>query len=104
MKILNWRQLFRLWYVHLSSVSGSKGVFKIILKNSPRISGMVVHVQVYWIVYAGGRYFDYMFYIDFEASMAEPRAQYALEHLQVSIYFMIFSENSATIWFLYLIF
>ncbi|XP_030932638.1 arogenate dehydratase/prephenate dehydratase 1, chloroplastic-like isoform X3 [Quercus lobata] len=28
------------------------------------------------------KYFDYMFYIDFEASMAEPRAQYALEHLQ----------------------
>ncbi|CAL5417193.1 unnamed protein product [Camellia sinensis] len=29
------------------------------------------------------RYFDYLFYIDFEASMAEPRAQYALGHLQV---------------------
>ncbi|KAK9267698.1 hypothetical protein L1049_010130 [Liquidambar formosana] len=28
------------------------------------------------------KYFDYLFYIDFEASMAEPRAQYALEHLQ----------------------
>ncbi|KAM4101804.1 hypothetical protein ACB094_05G173100 [Castanea mollissima] len=28
------------------------------------------------------KYFDYMFYIDFQASMAEPRAQYALEHLQ----------------------
>ncbi|KAI8567376.1 hypothetical protein RHMOL_Rhmol02G0117300 [Rhododendron molle] len=28
------------------------------------------------------RYFDYLFYIDFEASMAEPRAQYALGHLQ----------------------
>ncbi|KAE8708916.1 Arogenate dehydratase/prephenate dehydratase 1 [Hibiscus syriacus] len=27
-------------------------------------------------------YFDYLFYIDFEASMAEPRAQNALEHLQ----------------------
>ncbi|KAG5561339.1 hypothetical protein RHGRI_004387 [Rhododendron griersonianum] len=27
------------------------------------------------------RYFDYLFYIDFEASMAEPRAQYALGHL-----------------------
>ncbi|CAA2965211.1 arogenate dehydratase prephenate dehydratase 1, chloroplastic [Olea europaea subsp. europaea] len=27
-------------------------------------------------------YFDYLFYIDFEASMAEPRAQYALGHLQ----------------------
>lgn len=29
------------------------------------------------------RYFDYLFYIDFEASMAEPRAQTALGHLQV---------------------
>ncbi|CAN6546699.1 unnamed protein product [Malus baccata var. baccata] len=28
------------------------------------------------------RYFDYLFYIDFEASMADPRAQYALEHLK----------------------
>lgn len=33
------------------------------------------------------RYFDYLFFIDFEASMAEPRAQYALEHLQVSLLF-----------------
>ncbi|KAK7243566.1 hypothetical protein RIF29_38369 [Crotalaria pallida] len=29
------------------------------------------------------KYFDYLFYIDFEASMADPRAQYALGHLQV---------------------
>ncbi|EXB37884.1 Arogenate dehydratase/prephenate dehydratase 1 [Morus notabilis] len=29
------------------------------------------------------KYFDYLFYIDFEASMVEPRAQNALEHLQV---------------------
>ncbi|CAL5200553.1 unnamed protein product [Lathyrus oleraceus] len=28
------------------------------------------------------KYFDYLFYIDFEASMTEPRAQTALEHLQ----------------------
>ncbi|XP_028762980.1 arogenate dehydratase/prephenate dehydratase 1, chloroplastic-like [Neltuma alba] len=28
------------------------------------------------------KYFDYLFYIDFEASMADPRAQYALGHLQ----------------------
>ncbi|KAJ9170067.1 hypothetical protein P3X46_018202 [Hevea brasiliensis] len=28
------------------------------------------------------KYFDYLFYIDFEASMAEPRAQSALGHLQ----------------------
>ncbi|KAK1422593.1 hypothetical protein QVD17_17878 [Tagetes erecta] len=27
-------------------------------------------------------YFDYLFYVDFEASMADPRAQYALSHLQ----------------------
>ena len=31
-----------------------------------------------------GRSFDYLFYIDFEASMAEIRAQHALGHLQVS--------------------
>ncbi|KAI4365048.1 hypothetical protein MLD38_021068 [Melastoma candidum] len=28
------------------------------------------------------KYFDYLFYIDFEASMTEPRAQHALGHLQ----------------------
>ncbi|KAJ8432591.1 hypothetical protein Cgig2_008676 [Carnegiea gigantea] len=28
------------------------------------------------------KYFDYLFYIDFQASMAEPRAQSALSHLQ----------------------
>ncbi|KAL2341290.1 hypothetical protein Fmac_009230 [Flemingia macrophylla] len=28
------------------------------------------------------KYFDYLFYVDFEASMADPRAQYALENLQ----------------------
>lgn len=28
------------------------------------------------------KYFDYLFYIDFEASMVDPRAQYALGHLQ----------------------
>lgn len=28
--------------------------------------------------------FDYLFYVDLEASMAEPRAQNALRHLQVS--------------------
>ena len=33
---------------------------------------------------SGARYFDYLFYIDFEASMAETRAQNALGHLQVS--------------------
>ncbi|KAJ4834498.1 ADP,ATP carrier protein [Turnera subulata] len=31
------------------------------------------------------KYFDYLFYIDFEASMAEPRVQNALGHLQVGI-------------------
>nr|XP_029122988.1 arogenate dehydratase/prephenate dehydratase 1, chloroplastic isoform X3 [Elaeis guineensis] len=32
--------------------------------------------------YGTAKYFDYLFYIDFEASMAEPRAQNALAHLQ----------------------
>ncbi|TKY72167.1 Arogenate dehydratase/prephenate dehydratase 1 [Spatholobus suberectus] len=31
----------------------------------------------------GDKHFEYLFYIDFEASMADPRAQYALENLQV---------------------
>ncbi|KAF7805792.1 arogenate dehydratase/prephenate dehydratase 1, chloroplastic-like [Senna tora] len=31
------------------------------------------------------KYFDYLFYIDFEASMAEPRAQTALQHLQPKV-------------------
>ncbi|CAK9146861.1 unnamed protein product [Ilex paraguariensis] len=31
------------------------------------------------------KYFDYLFFIDFEASMAEPRAQYALGHLQLNL-------------------
>ncbi|KAF9605227.1 hypothetical protein IFM89_014340 [Coptis chinensis] len=33
---------------------------------------------------SGALYFDYLFYIDFEASMAEPRAQNALGHLQLA--------------------
>ncbi|KAK2649572.1 hypothetical protein Ddye_017061 [Dipteronia dyeriana] len=32
--------------------------------------------------FGNAKYFDYLFYIDFEASMAEPRAQSALGHLQ----------------------
>ncbi|KHG16180.1 Arogenate dehydratase/prephenate dehydratase 1, chloroplastic [Gossypium arboreum] len=53
------------------------------------------------------KYFDYLFYIDFEASMAEKRAQNALEHLQVScltLFYYIcnmnmpdFSESSVAI-------
>jgi len=34
--------------------------------------------------FSGCRTFKYLFYIDFEASLADPRAQYALENLQVS--------------------
>ncbi|XP_071921409.1 arogenate dehydratase/prephenate dehydratase 1, chloroplastic isoform X6 [Coffea arabica] len=37
------------------------------------------------------KYFDYLFYVDFEASMAEPRAQYALAHLQACGLFSICS-------------
>jgi prephenate dehydratase len=38
------------------------------------------------------KYFDYLFYIDFEASMADSRAQNALGHLQVQqvIYICVF--------------
>ena len=32
----------------------------------------------------GGNYFENFFYIDFEAFMADPHAQYALENLQVN--------------------
>ncbi|KAF6154281.1 hypothetical protein GIB67_026737 [Kingdonia uniflora] len=40
-------------------------------------------------LYAGcAKYFDYLFYIDFEASMAEERAQNALIHLQEFATFM----------------
>ncbi len=41
--------------------------------------------QCVYLVSHGGitRYFDYLFYIDFEASMADTRAQNALGHLQV---------------------
>jgi len=34
--------------------------------------------------FSGGRSFKYLLYIDFEASLADPRARYALENLQVS--------------------
>lgn len=36
------------------------------------------------IEFSGGRYFDNLFFIDFEASMTNPNAQHALESLQVS--------------------
>ncbi|TXG47002.1 hypothetical protein EZV62_026296 [Acer yangbiense] len=32
--------------------------------------------------YVAGKYFDYLLYINFEASMADPRSQFALRHLQ----------------------
>lgn len=35
------------------------------------------------IVHSLYRYFDYLFYVDFEASMAEQSAQNALRHLKV---------------------
>ncbi|KAJ9689728.1 hypothetical protein PVL29_012427 [Vitis rotundifolia] len=40
------------------------------------------------------KYFEYLFYIDFEASMADPRAQYALGHLQVSALVPIWGNSS----------
>ncbi|PPR98508.1 hypothetical protein GOBAR_AA22167 [Gossypium barbadense] len=36
----------------------------------------------------GSKYFDYLFYVDFEASMAEERAQNALRHLKGSKFFL----------------
>ncbi|XP_020530085.1 arogenate dehydratase/prephenate dehydratase 1, chloroplastic isoform X2 [Amborella trichopoda] len=38
------------------------------------------------------KYFDYLFYIDFEASMADPRAQNALGHLQVHVRKILFTH------------
>lgn len=38
------------------------------------------------------RYFDYLFYVDFDASMADQKAQNALRHLKVSFVFLSF-EN-----------
>ncbi|PKA46707.1 Arogenate dehydratase/prephenate dehydratase 1, chloroplastic [Apostasia shenzhenica] len=35
--------------------------------------------------FGSAKYFDYLFHVDFEASMADPRAQNALSNLQVSI-------------------
>ena len=38
------------------------------------------------------RYFDYLFYVDFEASMADVRAQNALGHLQVQLKIMMLQK------------
>ncbi|KAF3788354.1 Arogenate dehydratase/prephenate dehydratase 1 [Nymphaea thermarum] len=43
------------------------------------------------------KYFDYLFYIDFEASMAETRAQNALGHLQVIVLCNHSSSNRTSI-------
>ncbi|KAJ7529746.1 hypothetical protein O6H91_15G063900 [Diphasiastrum complanatum] len=40
------------------------------------------------------KYFDYLFYIDFEASMADPRAQNALGHLQVLVQLWTFKIDN----------
>lgn len=37
------------------------------------------------------RYFDYLFYVDFETSMADQNAQNALRHLRVCIFLKQFS-------------
>ena len=37
-----------------------------------------------------GRYFDYLFYVDFEASMADEVAQNALRHLEVKPLFLFY--------------
>jgi len=40
----------------------------------------IVVMTIVLILY---RYFDYLFYVDFEASMADQNAQNALRHLKV---------------------
>ena len=50
---------------------------------------VILYGGVLWICdlgmkFFGGNYFENFFYIDFEAFMADPHAQYALENLQVN--------------------
>ena len=40
-----------------------------------------------------GRYFDYLFYVDFEASMADEVAQNALRHLEVKPFLLLGLEK-----------
>lgn len=45
------------------------------------------------------RYFDYLFYVDFEASMADPNSQNALGHLKVEFPFTLCLYYSWFIWY-----
>ena len=47
---------------------------------------MIVAMIIVHILY---RYFDYLFYVDFEASMAASNAQNALRHLNVRFNLML---------------
>lgn len=58
-----------------------------------RCSGLFEVLGCYWCMRMMSRYFDYLFYVDFEASMADQRAQNALGHLQV-YYGTYFPRNS----------
>lgn len=40
----------------------------------------------WFFIISFSRYFDYLFYVDFEASMADQRAQNALKHLKVYLF------------------
>lgn len=58
-----------------------------------RCPGLFEVLECYWCMRMMSRYFDYLFYVDFEASMADQRAQNALGHLQV-YYGTYFPRNS----------
>jgi len=60
--------------------------------NLTKIESRPQRKRPLWVVNdtstGAAKYFDYLFYIDFEASMADPRAQNALGHLQEFATFM----------------
>ena len=62
-----------------------------------RCSGFFEVLECYWCMRTMSRYFDYLFYVDFEASMADHRAQNAMGHLQV-YYGTYFPRNSISSW------
>lgn len=60
-------------------------LFSFFLLARSRNHFLVLTCTLHWTLMLMCRYFDYLFYVDFEASMADLRAQNALGHLQVSL-------------------
>ncbi|KAJ6333824.1 hypothetical protein OIU76_025935 [Salix suchowensis] len=59
-----------------SNKGSARLVLTFLMKTSLQLNGVCCNSDDAFL------YFDYLFYIDFDASMAEPRAQHALAHLQ----------------------